>query len=243
MIQLFNGDCLEVMKDLDDGSVDLILADIPYGTTACKWDVVIPFESMWEQLHRLIRPDGAMVFTAREPFTSKLVMSNIQNYKHKWVWNKKQSGSFQNAKYMPLQIEEDVLVFAKSKVRYFPIMRKGVFRKKGGSSKKNELFTGLKTEHCTYNDDYYPTNILEIVNPRIGKVHPTQKPVELMEYLIKTYSLENETVLDFTMGSGTTGVACKNLNRSFIGIELDQTYFEIAKQRLESTNPPSELSS
>ena len=226
------GDCLKLMKSIPDASVDMVLTDPPYGTTACKWDNVIPFEPMWSQLKRITKTGSATIFTAREPFTSILVVSNIDEFKHKWVWNKKQSGSFQNAKFMPLQIEEDILVFGTGKIKYFPQMRTGALRKKGGCKKKNECFAGLKENHSTFNDQYYPVNILEIVNGRLGKVHPTQKPVALMEYLIKTYTKDGETVLDFTMGSGTTGVACKNLNRDFIGFELDPTYFEIAKKRI-----------
>jgi len=234
MINLMLGDCLERMKEIPDGSVDMILCDLPYGTTACKWDSVIPFEPLWEQYNRVIKDNGAIVLTAREPFTSLLLISNIKEYKHKWVWNKKQSGSFQNAKFMPLQIEEDILVFSNGKVNYYPQMRKGKMRTKGGCKKSNELFEGLKPNYSTVNDTYYPVNIIEIPNcgNKSQRVHPTQKPVALFEYLIKTYTNEGETVLDNCMGSGTTGVACKNLNRSFIGIEKDETYFKIAQDRI-----------
>ena len=231
--QIVCGFCLEVMRDWPDNCADMILADPPYGTTACKWDSIIPLEPMWEQLKRLIKPNGAIIMTAREPFTSILVCSNIKGYKHKWIWNKKQSGSFQNAKYMPLQIEEDVVVFCSERVSYYPIMRTGKMRKKGGCKKENESFVGLKPNHSTYNDHYYPVNIIEMANPRLNKVHPTQKPVALMEYLIKTYTNEGETVLDFAMGSGTAGVACINTGREFIGIEKDKGYFEIAKERIQ----------
>lgn len=236
MIDLKQGDCLELMKDIPDKSIDMILCDLPYGTTACKWDNVIPFGALWEQYNRIIKDNGAIVLFGREPFTSKLITSNIKNYKHKWVWNKKQSGSYFNAKYMPLQIDEDIIVFCKLKVKYYPIMRRGKMRKKGGSKKQNQIANRLKTEYYTYSDLYYPTNILQIANcsNRSKNVHPTQKPVALLEYLIKTYTNENETVLDNCMGSGSTGVACINTNRNFIGIELDEDYFNIAKDRIEN---------
>lgn len=234
-IKLLQGDCLEFMKDIPDKSVDMILCDLPYGTTACKWDNVIPFEPMWEQYKRIIKDNSAIVLFGREPFTSKLICSNIKNYKHKWVWNKKQSGSFQNAKYMPLQIDEDIIVFCKEnkKVNYFPIMRKGKMRKRGGAKQKSRVIgSGLQDGFCNYSDLYYPTNILEFASIRKGRLHETEKPVALLEYLIKTYTNENDIVLDNCMGSGSTGVACVNTNRNFIGIELDENYFNIAKERI-----------
>jgi site-specific DNA-methyltransferase (adenine-specific) len=236
-INLYHGDCLELMKDIPDKSIDMILCDLPYGTTACKWDIIISLESLCEQYKRVIKNNSAIVLTAREPFTSKLIMSNIKSYKHKWIWNKKQTGSFANAKYMPLQIEEDIVVFCNDKVKYYPIMRKGKFRKKGGSKKQIQSMSKfIKPEYYKYSDDYYPTNILEYPNcsNKSKNLHPTQKPVALLEYLIKTYSNENELILDNCMGSGSTGIACKNLNRSFIGIELDKNYFDIAKNRIEA---------
>ena len=236
MIDLRQGDCLELMKEIPDKSVDMILCDLPYGTTACKWDNIIPFEPLWEQYKRIIKDNGAIVLFGREPFTSKLVCSNIKDYKHKWVWNKKQSGSPFNAKYMPLQIEEDVMVFCSKnkKVNYYPIMRKGKLRTKGGSKKQIQTMNGIRSGYKYINDLYYPINILEVANCKNKKenLHPTQKPVELLEYLIKTYTNENEIVLDNCMGSGSTGVACVNINRNFIGIELDKNYFEIAKERI-----------
>lgn len=237
-IDLIHGDCLEKMKGIESGSVDLILTDPPYGTMACKWDSVIPFEPMWEQYHRIIKDNSAIVLFAREPFTSKLVSSNINNYKHKWVWNKKQSGSFANAKYMPLQIEEDIIVFCKDnkKVKYYPIMRKGKMRKKGGSKKQIESMSSfIKPNFFTYSDTYFPTNILDFPNcsDKKNNFHPTQKPTKLLEYLISTYTQENELILDNTMGSGSTGVACVNTNRNFIGIELDENYYNIATKRIK----------
>ena len=224
------GDCLERMKEIPDGSVDMILADPPYGTTACKWDSVIPFEPMWEQLKRIIKPNGAIVLFGSQPFTSVLITSNLKMYRHQWVWNKNNSAGFATAKIRPFSICEDILVFGKNKVNYYPIMTKGKLRKKGGySSSDNYTLTPTQTT----NDEYYPKNLLDFSNAsQVGKVHPTQKPVALMEYLIKTYTQEGETVLDFVMGSGTTGIACKNTGRKFIGIEKDETYFKIAQDRI-----------
>ena len=235
-MRLMMGDCLERMAEIEGGAVDLVLTDPPYGTTACKWDAVIPFEPMWKQVWRVLKPNGAAVFTASQPFTSALVMSDPNAFKYQWVWDKKVASNSQLCKIQPLKIHEDVLVFCKSKVEYNPqglsdvlIERSNKNRNKGvghiGSFKKRETFTQTKTG--------YPKSILNFKPNNIGKVHPTQKPVALMEYLIRTYTNEGETVLDFTMGSGTTGVACANTNRQFIGIERDPTYFQIAKDRIE----------
>ena len=230
MIDLRQGDCLKLMKDIPDKSVDMILCDLPYGTTACKWDNIISFEPLWEQYKRIIKDNGAIVLFGSEPFMSNLIISNMVDFKYKWIWNKKQTGNPFLCKKQPLKIYEEIAVFHSK--TYYPQMRKGKLRQKGGG-KRDNLFCGnitLKT-----NDIYYPTAIIEFPNCRDkGKrLHPTQKPVELLEYLIKTYTNENETVLDNCMGSGSTGVACVNTNRNFIGIELDQKYFEIAKERIE----------
>ena len=235
MIQLINGDCLEEMKKIPDGSIDMVLTDPPYGTTACKWDSVIPLEPMWEQLKRIIKPNGAIVMTAGQPFTTTLISSNIEDYKYSWVWNKRLAGNVFLAHSQPMKIHEDVVVFNSNKETYHPIKtdvdKIRVYKDKyGGGSAFGKKGTGEK-EHTTKGK--FPKSIIDISNAnRKGNVHPTQKPVALMEYLIKTYTNENETVLDFTMGSGTTGVACKNLNRDFIGIELDKTYFDIAIKRI-----------
>jgi len=236
-IELIQGDCLEKMKDIPDGSIDMILCDLPYGTTACKWDTIIPFEPLWEQYKRIIKDNGAIVLTASQPFTSALVMSNIKMFKYQWVWNKKLAGNGILAKIQPLKIHEDVLIFSKGKCKYFPEMTKGILRKKLTSNLKvSEINNGDGVKKCqeTYNDTYYPTSIIDfsLAGLRKGRLHPTQKPVALFEYLIKTYTNESETVLDNCMGSGTTGVACKNLNRNFIGIELDLEYFKIAEKRI-----------
>ena len=229
---------MEKMKDIPDGSIDLVLTDPPYGTTACKWDSIIPLEPMWKQLKRVIKPNGAIVMTASEPFASILRTSNLKMYKHDWIWNKKLAGNGILAKIQPLKIHEIVCVFAIGKCIYLPQMTKGKLRKKLTSALKvSEINNGDGVKMCkeTFNDQYYPTSIQEfsLAGLRRGRLHPTQKPVALMEYLIKTYTNEGEIVLDFTMGSGTTGVACKNLSRDFIGIELDEKYFEIAKKRIK----------
>lgn len=245
-IDLINGDCLEEMKKIPDGSVDMILCDLPYGTTACKWDIIIPFESLWEQYKRVIKDNGAIVLTASQPFTSALVMSNPDMFRHSWVWNKKKGGNFAQSNFQPLKIHEDILVFSKNKNRYFPqktdapIPSKRHLGKLGENTElRKEAGLNMKVKYSdTYEaDKLMPVSILEISkdNYKSNSLHPTQKPVALMEYLIKTYTNESETVLDFTMGSGTTGVACKNLNRNFIGIELDETYFNIAKERINNS--------
>ena len=237
-IKLYHGDCLEVMdKLIEQGvKVDAIITDPPYGTTACKWDTVIPFDEMWERLNKLVKPNGAIVLFGSEPFSSQLRCSNLKNYKYDWVWNKKLAGNGILAKKQPLKIHENVIVF-NSKI-YIPQMTKGKLRKKMTNNPKISEINGgdgVKRANETFNDQYYPTSIQEfsIANLRRGRLHPTQKPVELLGYLIKTYTNEGEIVLDFTMGSGSTGVACVNTNRKFIGIELDEKYFEIAKGRIE----------
>ena len=234
MIDLRLGDCLEVMKTIEDNSIDAIITDPPYGTTACKWDSVIDFKLMWEQLNRIIKPNGAIVLFSSEPFSSALRMSNIKNYKYDWVWNKKNSGSGLHAKKQPLKINEIISVF--NKHNYYPIMVKGKMRnKKSYGSKKGSVTGEIKSNKDNFNDLYYPKNIIEISNAgQKGKQHPTQKPILLMEYLIKTYTQENETVLDFTMGSGTTMLACKKLGRNGIGIEKEEKYFKIAQERVNS---------
>lgn len=235
--ELWQGDCLELMKNILDGSVDLVLTDPPYGTTACKWDSVIPFEPMWEQLNRIIKPNGAICLFGIEPFSSALRMSNIKHFKYDWIWDKKNTSGFLNAKKKPLSRHEVISVFSKSKLGIFtynPIMRKGKMQKKGSFHKKSSDCYSKHESVVSFNDEYYPTSILDVGTVYRNKnVHPTQKPVALLEYLIKTYTNDGETVLDFTMGSGSTGVACVNTNRRFIGIELDDGYFEIAKNRIE----------
>ena len=237
-MKLYNGDCLEVMKDIPDKSIDMILCDLPYGTTACKWDTVIPFEPLWEQYKRIIKENGAIVLTASQPFTTSLIGSNVKNYRYCWYWNKTYSTGFMNANKMPLRNVEDIAVFYKKLPTYNPqgiieVNRKQVRRKDKETTIYNDM--GLKGGEYTQKFMNYPTQVIEA--EREGKtVHPTQKPVALFEYLIKTYTNEGEIVLDNCMGSGTTGVACKNLNREFIGIELDKGYFDIAEERINNAN-------
>ena len=228
------GDCLEVMKQIPDKSIDMILADLPYGTTACKWDTIIPFEPLWEQYERVIKPRGAIVLTASQPFTSALIMSNTKIYRYNWVWQKNYTTGFMNANKMPLKSYEDVCIFYKKLPVYNPQgvieVNKRKFRKK---DKETTIYNdmGLKTREYNQKFTNYPRDIIVTTKKEIT-VHPTQKPVALFEYLIKTYTNEGDLVLDNCMGSGTTGVSCKNLNRNFIGIELDSDYFKIAEKRI-----------
>ena len=232
-MNLMLGDCLERMKEIPDGSVDLILADPPYGTTACKWDSVIDLALMWEQLKRIIKPNGAIVMTASQPFTTTLIASNLKEFRYCWVWEKQQPTGFLDARRKPMKAHEDVCVFYAATATYNP---QGLIAVQVKNSRKNKAGNGVYG--AVGADDYvqkegnFPRSVLKIDRVTHGQVHPTQKPVALMEYLIKTYTNEGETVLDFVMGSGTTGVACKNTGRKFIGIEKDAGYFEIAKQRL-----------
>ena len=239
--KLYQGDCIEVMKDIEDGSVDLILTDPPYGTTACKWDSVIPFEPMWEQLNRIIKPNSAICLFGNEPFTSCLICSNINGFKYRWDWNKKIPSGMGYAKYRPMQQTEDICVFSKGgeKTKYNPqFIKRDKPIKSGGNSIQARVYSGFK---CMENGNEYkktydyknPITLIEFDKVRKGALHPTQKPVPLLEYLIRTYTNEGEAVLDFTMGSGSTGVACVNTNRNFIGIELDENYFKIAENRIK----------
>ena len=243
MINLMQGDCLERMREIPDGSVDMVLTDPPYGTTACKWDSIIPLEPMWEQLKRVIKPNGAIVMTAAQPFTTTLIASNIKNFAHSWVWNKRFAANFVQAKRQPLKDHEDVLVFSMNGKQpfYNPQMIKRDEPIKKGGNKQSKAIPIARTEASekfgasgkTY-DLKHPTTVTSLnFSVRDGRgLHPTQKPIALLEYLIKTYTNEGDTVLDFTMGSGSTGVACLNLNRKFIGIEKDENYFNIATQRI-----------
>ena len=238
-IKLYNGDCLELMKDIPDKSIDMILCDLPYGTTACKWDTIIPFEPLWEQYERVIKDNGAIVLTASQPFTSALVMSNPKRFKYCWTWDKVTAKGHLVAKIRPMQQTEDVAVFGKGRIKYYPIMEdRGKDRKDVDTEySRTEIMGGevKRKRKKIVRTKKYPKTILTFSNAsQKGKVHPTQKPVPLFEYLIKTYTNEGETVLDNCMGSGTTGVACKNLNRNFIGIEMDNTYFNIAEERINN---------
>lgn len=231
MIRLMQGDCLDKMKEIEDGSVDLVLTDPPYGTTACKWDAVIPFEPMWEHVWRVLKPNGAAVFTASQPFTTSLASSCLMSFRYCLVWDKTKGGNFALAKKQPMKSHEDILIFYRKQPTYNPQKEiRGKVRKKGGGNPSDNF--GI-TPEVSYNNEYYPKSILTFSSgSRKDHFHPTQKPVALMEYLIRTYTNEGETVLDFTMGSGTTGVACVNTNRRFIGIERDEGYFKIAQDRI-----------
>lgn len=241
--KIYNIDCLEGMKYIDDKSIDMILCDLPYGTTKCKWDTIIPFDLLWEQYERIIKDSGAIVLTASQPFTSALIMSNPKLYRHSWIWNKKFAGNFANAKIQPMKIHEDILVFGKSKVNYYPVM---IDRKKaikgGGMTASGTTNYGINNQFKALKKNYdkkYPVSILDF--PRIlgkGNVHPTQKSLSLFEYLIRTYTNENEIVLDNCIGSGTTAIACINTNRNYIGFEWcpdepHDKYFNIANKRIE----------
>ncbi|MFW9604650.1 MAG: DNA-methyltransferase [Trichlorobacter sp.] len=227
--ELYRGDCLDVMKDIPDGSVDLILTDPPYGTTACKWDSIIPLEPMWEQLKRIIKPNGAIVMTAAQPFTSIIGASNVDMLRYSWVWEKSAATGHLNAKKIPMKNHEDVLVFYGRQPTYNPqgIQKFGKVTRRGG----NGGCYGDSGRENLQEFTNYPRTIQKFASES-KTVHPTQKPVALMEYLIKTYTNEGETVLDFTMGSGTTGEACANTGRKFIGIELDRDYYHIARKRI-----------
>ena len=249
MIDLINGDCLEVMKTIPDNSIDAIITDPPYGTTACKWDSVIDFELMWEQLNRIIKPNGAIVLFGSEPFSSALRMSNIKNYKYDWIWIKKRFNSgFAHAKNKPLKKNENISVFSSApmghkiqlgnkRMNYNPQGLRGINKQRNNKTFQNASFGKRPSSRPTVQKyEGYPNNILNYDVEQKGKfLHPTQKPLELIEYLIKTYTNENEKVLDFTMGSGTTMVACVNTNRNGIGIEQDENYFKVAEQRIKET--------
>lgn len=228
--KIYNEDCLEGMKRIDNKSIDMILCDLPYGTTACHWDTIIPFEPLWNQYKRIIKDNGAIVLTGSEPFSSYLRMSNIKDFKYDWIWNKKLAGNGILAKIQPLKIHETISVFNTS--IYYPQKYKGTLRYKMGL-KESEISGGNTFIDKNKNDEYYPISILDFsVANRLNRLHPTEKSVPLFEYLIRTYTNENETVLDNCMGSGTTAIACINTNRNYIGFELDAEYHAIAENRI-----------
>jgi site-specific DNA-methyltransferase (adenine-specific) len=239
-IDLIQGDCLEVMKSIPDGSIDSIITDPPYGTTACKWDSVIPFDLMWEQLNRIIKPNGAIVLFGSQPFTSALIMSNPKKFKYEWIWQKSHATGHLNSKKQPMRQHENICVFYNKQCTYNPQMIKKSYidkRTKSGQDKKVGVYSDFKkVERQIEVTDGYPKTIQYFATPfkgGEGGKHPTQKPLSLMEYLIRTYTNENETVLDFTMGSASTMVACQNTNRNGIGIEQDEKYFKIAQDRVK----------
>ena len=229
MIGLFNDDCLKILPAIPSQSIDAVICDPPYGTTACKWDSVIPFEPMWEQLKRIIKPNGAIVLFGAQPFTSALIMSNVKMFKYEWVWEKTKPTGFLNAKKQPLRETENISVFYSQQCIYNPL---GVTDTHKMVSRTNRGNYGKCSKTTLQTQTNYPRNILRFQT--IDGFHPTQKPVALLEYLIKTYTNEGDIVLDFTMGSGTTGVAAVKLKRNFIGIELNQEYFQIAQGRIKA---------
>jgi site-specific DNA-methyltransferase (adenine-specific) len=234
-MKLMLGDCLEVMGGIEDGSVDLVLCDLPYGTTACKWDFVIDPVELWKHYYRVCKANAAMVFTAAQPFTTTLASSNIKDFRYEWIWEKPQGTNPMNAKVMPLKNHENILVFYRKKPTYNPQMTQGT--PYGGfasqTAKIGEVYGSAQSKHRDNPEGTrYPKTVLKFAQER-GGLHPTQKPVALMEYLILTYSNPGETVLDNCLGSGTTGVAAYNTGRNFIGIEQDPTYFETAQKRLK----------
>lgn len=248
--KLLHGDCLDHMKNIPDASIDAIITDIPYGTTKLPWDSIIPLDKMWIELNRIIKPYGAIVLFASQPFTSVLISSNIEAFKYCWVWEKTKSANFQQAPNSPLKKHEDICVFSNGVVGHkvqtnkrMPYNPQGVSetdtfvqRNKRddpfGFQRENGIIKGYKQTVTNY-----PSSVLKF-NSAHNPPHPTQKPLELMEFLVKTYTNENETVLDFTAGSGTTGVACVNTNRNFIGIELNDVYYNLAKDRIEKAEKP-----
>lgn len=232
--ELHKGDCLEIMPLVPDESVDMILADLPYGTTACKWDTIIPLVPLWREYKRLIKRNGAIVLTASQPFTSALVMSNPAMFRYCLVWSKGRVTGFLDAKRKPLKEHEDICIFSVAQTTYNPQMVQGAAHIRQGrapTKRVNETY-GAFTSNPYKSSEYYPRSILTFSAIPVP-IHPTQKPVALMEYLIRTYTNEGETVLDNTMGSGTTGVACVNTERNFIGIEMDPEYFRIAQERIQ----------
>jgi site-specific DNA-methyltransferase (adenine-specific) len=238
MYQLLQGDCLERMLEIPDGSVDMVLCDLPYGTTACKWDTVIPFEPLWTQYRRVCKKNAAIVLTASQPFTSALVMSNVKEFKYAWVWEKSNPSNIANCNRMVMKYHEDVCVFYADQPTYIPQKWQG--KPNHGRGKMNGTRAGsIHNSGMLCVDDFsgekHPKSIIRVENPRVKNQHPTQKPVALMEYLIRTYTNPGELVLDNTMGSGTTGVACMNTDRRFIGIERDPEYFRIAEERIQQS--------
>jgi len=232
--KIYCGDCLELMKDIPDESVDMILCDLPYNITGCEWDNILPFDKLWEHYNRIIKIDGAIVLTAFQPFTAKLIMSNLKMFKYEWIWNKVKPGNIFSANYKPMQNHENILVFGKSKLKYFPIMTDKHITSTTKVYGKSKTQNAPKYGNVRILKGKYPKSIITFSNAnQRNRIHPTQKPVELFEYLIKTYTNEGDLVLDNCMGSGTTAVACKHLRRKFIGIELSQEYCNIANERLK----------
>lgn len=237
---MIHGDCLEVMPKIPDKSVDMILCDLPYGTTACKWDTIIPFEPLWEQYKRVINDNGAIVLTASQPFTTALIASNMNMFKYCWVWDKAKGGNIFNLKYQPYKVHEDIAVFSIGTHQYFPIKTEQK-KRKGKTYGIGDAFGGGDYGDTREYTDKNPRSIIEISNAdQHGKLHPTQKPVALFEYLIRTYTNEGETVLDNCAGSFTTSIACLNTNRNYICIEKEKQYCDIGRRRIEQWHKEQE---
>jgi len=244
--KILHGDCLELMKDIPSGSIQLILADLPYNVTGLKWDSIIPLDKLWEQYERITKPNGAIVLTAIQPFTTELIVSNRKMFKYTWVWNKVKPGNFLTAKLKPMQNHEDIVVFSKANTAncnknnmlYIPQLEKRDKARKYKKEADSDIYARKNTTSIEYTTDFkYAKSILEISNAnQKNKLHPTQKPIELFEYLIKTYTNENDLVLDNTAGSGTTAIACLNTNRQFIVMEKEQKYYDIILKRVGDFN-------
>ena len=246
MITLYHGDCLELMKEIPTESIDMILCDLPYGTTACKWDVIIPLDKLWVEYERIIKSNGVICLFGQEPFSSIVRTSNLKLYRYDWIWQKQKPSNFQLMNYQPGRVQENIMVFSKAKacytkngvkISYFPQKEKMEKPRKANakiyadSADLLHKYSKANKDNFQVYEERHPISILKFNTPE-HRVHPTQKPIDLLEYLIKTYTQENDLVLDNCMGSGSTGVACKNLNRNFIGIENNKEYFEIAERRL-----------
>ena len=241
--KIYNEDCLEGMKRIPDGSVDMILCDLPYGTTRNEWDSIIPLNNLWEQYNRVIKETGAIVLTAQTPFDKLLGVSNIDNLRYEWIWDKKLASGHLNAKRAPMKRHENVLVFYKKMPTYNPAMSFGLPYDKGITKTFSENYGEQKGVRVVNTDgSRYPTTIIEESNAnRNDRIHPTQKPVALFEYLIKTYTNKGETVLDNCMGSGTTAIACMNTERNFIGFELDETYYNKSLERIKNHTTQTDI--
>nr|BAR29135.1 DNA modification methylase (COG0863) [uncultured Mediterranean phage uvMED]BAR29222.1 DNA modification methylase (COG0863) [uncultured Mediterranean phage uvMED] len=235
-MQLINDNCFNYFPKIKEKSIDLILCDPPYNLTKCSWDKYIPINEMWFFLNKIIKDKGVIALHSMQPFTTLLINSNIQNFKYCWIWDKVNPTGFLNANIQPLRRYEEICIFYKKQCNYNPVMTTRKEVRKNRTTIKNSIYNDFKLQSNTYNERY-PTNIIKISNAnKKNRLHPTQKPTKLVEYLIKTYTDERDIVLDFAMGSGTTGVACKNLDRKFIGIEKDKNYFDIAQKRIDNFN-------
>ena len=236
---IYNEDCLIGMQNIPDKSVDCIICDLPYGSTACSWDIIIPFDKLWEQYKRIIKDNGAIVLFGSQPFTSSLVMSNPKWFKCEWIWQKHKGTNFNTVKRYPMKVHESIVLFSNGRFTYNPQMTEGVPYKKRGEHNVNKNGGMFENKKVGYAKDFdsskrYPISIQQFSNhnQKDNSFHPTQKPVPLLEYLIKTYTNEGETVLDNCMGSGTTAVAAINTSRNYIGFETDKTYYQIACDRI-----------